>query len=210
MGKKEKLDEIRKRMNEDKSLPLRSGATQLVFGDGNPETDILCVGEGPGYFEDQKGLPFVGNAGKLLDQLLEGAGMTRKNDVYITNVVHHRPPENRDPHPQEIASYGVYLDEIIETIDPEVIITLGRFSMNKFLPSAKISRIHGQEQVCSFKGREVIVVPMYHPAAALRSSEVMLQEREDFANLPNILAKIRNKKDASDEQKSVGEQLQLV
>src|SRR3989344_1232517 len=131
MGKKEKLDEIRKRMNEDKSLPLRSGATQLVFGDGNPETDILFIGEGPGYWEDQKGLPFVGNAGKLLDQLLYSIKLDRTKD-YITNVVHHRPPENRDPEPEEISSYKPYLDGIIQIIDPKVIVTLGRFSMAKF------------------------------------------------------------------------------
>ena len=194
-------------MEADESLPLRNGTTRLVFGDGNPEAEILMIGEGPGFWEDQKGLPFVGNAGKLLDKLLEGAGMTRQRDVYITNVVHHRPPGNRDPEPGEIAAYGKYLDEIIEVMKPKVIITLGRFSMAKFLPGEKISRIHGKKHVCSFKAKDILVVPMYHPAAALRSGEVMMQEREDFANLAAILADVKS--DQTKEQNG-SEQMQLV
>ena len=160
MDKKEVLAGIKQRMEQDRALPLASGATRLVFGDGNPEAAILLIGEGPGFWEDQKGLPFVGNAGKLLDKLLELAGLVRQKDVYITNVVHHRPPENRDPLPEEISAYGVYLDEIIQTMNPRVIITLGRFSMGKFLPGEKISRVHGREQTVSFKAGEILVVPM--------------------------------------------------
>jgi uracil-DNA glycosylase len=139
------LDALKAEMEKDQALPLKKGATRLVFGVGNPESDILLIGEGPGYFEDQKGEPFVGNAGKLLDRLLSSIGLDR-TQVYITNVVHHRPPENRDPEPNEIEAYGKYLDKIMEIIEPQIIITLGRFSMAKFLPSARISSVHGRQQ----------------------------------------------------------------
>src|SRR3989337_2396428 len=128
MSKFEELHKLKERMDADDSLPLRKGATKLVFGVGNTETKILLIGEGPGYYEDQSGEPFVGQAGKLLDKLLILAGLERKK-VFITNVVHHRPPENRDPLPEEISAYGKYLDKIIKIIDPKLILTLGRFSM---------------------------------------------------------------------------------
>lgn len=136
MSRQEELDRLKKEMLADVSLPLKKGATNLVFGVGNPETKILFIGEGPGYWEDQKGEPFVGNAGKLLDRLLQSIKLPRE-EVYITNVVHHRPPENRDPLPEEIAAYGEYLDEIIKIINPKIIVTLGRFSMGKFLSDVK-------------------------------------------------------------------------
>lgn len=180
-------------MEKDESLPLRKNATRLVFGVGNPDSIVLFVGEGPGYWEDLKGEPFVGNAGKLLDQLLQSIELPRL-DVYITNVVHHRPPENRDPEPGEIAAYASYLDQIIEIIKPKLIVTLGRFSMGKFLPGVKITAIHGKAQSVNFKDRELTIIPMYHPAAALRSLEVMRQIREDFLQIPSIL-KEKNSKD---------------
>src|SRR5688500_12465411 len=127
----DKLHELKDRMEKDDSLPLKKGANKLVFGMGNTVAKILLIGEGPGRTEDQQGLPFVGQAGKLLDKLLALAGLQRKN-VFITNVVHHRPPENRDPLPNEIEAYGKYLDEIIKIINPQIILTLGRFSMAKF------------------------------------------------------------------------------
>src|SRR3972149_5231679 len=131
--KQKELDELKKKMIRDESLPLRRGAMNLVFGVGNPETKILFIGEGPGYWEDQKGEPFVGNAGKLLNSLLQSIKLPRQ-EVYITNIVHHRPPENRDPLPEEITAYGKYLDGIIKIIDPKMMVTLGRYSMAKFLP----------------------------------------------------------------------------
>lgn len=176
-------------MLKDSSLPLKKGATNLVFGVGDEDSKILFIGEGPGYWEDQKAEPFVGNAGKLLDSLLQLIKLER-GSVYITNVVHHRPPENRDPLPEEIEAYGLYLDKIIEIINPKIIVTLGRFSMGKFLPGVKITAVHGKKFGINWRGKEVTIVPMFHPAAALRSLEVTRLIKEDFLNLPDILAQI--------------------
>lgn len=207
MDKQEQLDRLRKRMDEDDTLPLKKGATNLVFGVGNPDAEILFVGEGPGYWEDQKAEPFVGNAGKFLDSLLTSIKVDRK-DVYITNVVHHRPPENRDPDLTEIAAYGKYLDEIVEIIDPKVIVTLGRFSMGKFLPNTYISSVHGRKYDVNWKGREYTVVPMYHPAAGLRNPDVKRQTIEDFRKLPEILLELEGKK--KEEEKEEVEQMNLI
>lgn len=149
--------------------------------------------------------PFVGNAGKFLDQLLKSINIPRES-VYITNVVHHRAPENRDPEPSEIDAYGKYLDEIIKIIDPEVIITLGRFSMGKFLPEVKISSTHGKVHRVNWKGWDVVVIPMYHPAAALRNGEVMRAEKEDFLKLPEILKQIGEEKKPREKT----EQMELI
>src|SRR3972149_9301349 len=199
MDKKDKLQQLKKKMEKDESLPLKKNATRLVFGVGNPDSASLFIGEGPGYWEDQKGEPFVGNAGKLLDNLLYSIELPRE-DVYITNVVHHRPPENRDPLPEEIAAYGLYLDQIIDVIKPKIIITLGRFSMGKFLPGTKITAIHGKAQSVFFKGRDITVIPMYHPAAALRSGEVLRQSREDFLKIPLVLKEVKGKIDVKQMQ----------
>lgn len=190
MSKTEKLQKLKEEMEKDNSLPLKKPDTNLVFGVGDPETKLLFIGEGPGFHENRLREPFVGNAGKFLDQLLSMINIPRES-VYITNVVHHRPPENRDPIPSEIEAYGKYLDKIIEIIDPEVIITLGRFSMGKFLPNARISSTHGKVHKVNWKGKEIVVVPMYHPAAALRNGEVMRMEKEDFLKLPSILEEIK-------------------
>lgn len=190
--KKEALLKLKKQMLEDQTLPLKGGATNLVFGVGDPGTKILFIGEGPGYWEDLKGEPFVGNAGKLLDSLLQMIELPRQ-EVYITNVVHHRPSENRDPLPEEISAYGKYLDEIIKIIKPKVVVTLGRFSMAKFLPGTKITSIHGKSYEVNWNDLKLTVVPMYHPAAALRSSEVLRQIKEDFQGLPEILKKEKEK-----------------
>lgn len=192
MSKKEELDELKDRMEKDDSLPLKKPGANLVFGVGNPETKTLFVGEGPGYWENLKKEPFVGNAGKLLDNLLQSVNLPRP-EVYITNVVHHRPPENRDPLPEEILAYGKYLDEIIRIINPKVIVTLGRFSMGKFLPGAKISGVHGKKFDVVWNGKNITVVPMYHPAAALRRGEVMQQIKNDFLKLPSYLKEIESK-----------------
>lgn len=189
MNKKEELEEIKKEMEADNNLPLKKGSTNLVFGVGDANTKILLIGEGPGYHEDQLGEPFVGAAGKFLNTLLSSIKIPRES-VYITNVVHHRPPENRDPLPEEIDAYGKYLDRIIEVIGPKVIITLGRFSMAKFLPFARISSVHGKLQRVNWKGKEIAVVPMYHPAASLRNGSIMEQEKIDFLALPEMLKEI--------------------
>ena len=173
-------------MEKDDLLPLKKGAGKLVFGSGNTEAEILCIGEGPGRNEDQQGLPFVGQAGKLLGKFLDLAGLERKK-VFITNIVHHRPPENRDPLPNEIESYGKYLDQIIDIIDPKVIITLGRFSMNKFLPEVFISQVHGKEHEVTWNGKKITVVPMYHPAASLRNGKILEAEKQDFIHLKDVI-----------------------
>ena len=180
-------------MEKDDSLPLKKGATKLVFGTGNTEAKILCIGEGPGFNEDKEGLPFVGQAGKLLDKLFPLAGLERKN-VFITNIVHHRPPENRDPLPNEIEAYGKYLDRIIEIIKPEMIITLGRFSMAKFLPNVFISDVHGKKYEIKWNEKNIVVIPMYHPAASLRNGNVLALEKNDFYQLKEILSKMKEEK----------------
>ncbi|KKQ97694.1 MAG: Phage SPO1 DNA polymerase-related protein [Candidatus Woesebacteria bacterium GW2011_GWB1_39_12] len=206
MNKQEQLNKLKVQMREDKNLPLRKGATQLVFGVGDPETEIVFIGEGPGYYEDQKGEPFVGNAGAFLNQLLSSAGLTRQ-EVFITNVVHHRPPQNRDPEPDEIKAYGLYLDQMIDIISPKIIVTLGRFSMGKFLPSARITGVHGKKFDVNWEGEDLVVVPMYHPAAGLRNPSVKEQTVEDFKKLPGILEEIKNKESSKKEEV---EQMQLV
>lgn len=160
--------------------------THAVPGSGSSSAEVFFVGEGPGWHEDQQGLPFVGNAGKFLDSLLEIAGLKR-TEVFITNVVKCRPPGNRDPLPDEIAACSGYLDRQLAALDPVMVVTLGRFSMARWFPNAKISRIHGQDQQF---GR-LTVVPMYHPAAALRTTAVKLETEADFARLPEILERAR-------------------
>lgn len=177
-------------MEMDNSLPLKKGANKLVFGSGNTKASILCIGEGPGRNEDEQGLPFVGQAGKLLDKLLLLAGLERKK-VFITNIVHHRPPENRDPLPDEIEAYGKYLDKIIQIIDPKIIITLGRYSMAKFLPDVFISGVHGKVFNLTVNSNQLTVIPMYHPAASLRSGKVLEAEKADFVQLGEILSKMK-------------------
>ena len=203
-GKKDKLDRLRKEAEEDKSLPLRGGSTNLVFGAGNPDAQILFIGEGPGRWEDIKGEPFVGNAGAFLNQLLQSIELPRE-DVYITNVVMYRPPQNRDPLPEEIGAFGKYLDGIIDIIQPKVICTLGRFSMAKFIPGVYISSVHGKPRRMKWKDREVIIVPMYHPAAGLRNSMIKEKIKDDFAKLPEIIKNSDKIENENTEQGDDGE-----
>ena len=191
MSKKEELRQLKNEM-EKASLPLKKGATNLVFGEGNPDAKIFFLGEGPGYWEDIKGRPFVGQAGVLLNQLLQSIKVER-NSVFITNVVCYRPPSNRDPLPEEIEAFQPYIDKMIEIIKPKVVVTLGRFSMAKFLPGVKVSIVHGKVFDVNWKGREIKIVPMYHPAAALRNGGVMFQIKEDFLKLPGLLKEINSK-----------------
>lgn len=188
-GKYVALHKLKAEMEKDNSLPLKKGAGKLVFGSGNTEAKILCIGEGPGRTESETGLPFVGQAGKLLDKLFPLSGLERKK-VFITNIVHHRPPENRDPLSEEILAYGKYLDKIIEVIQPKIIITLGRFSMGKFLPDVFISGVHGKIYPVEFNGQNITIVPMYHPAASLRNGATLEKEKQDFMNLKSILPEL--------------------
>jgi uracil-DNA glycosylase len=167
--------------------PLHQGRTKVVFGSGNANADLMFVGEAPGMHEDLQGLPFVGRAGKLLDQLLGEVGLQR-SDVFITNVLLCRPPGNRDPQPDEIETCKPYLHRKIELIEPKVICTLGNFATKLLTRSQRgITGVHGRPQVHEIGGRTVRVFPIYHPAAALRSTRTLDGLREDFAKLPALL-----------------------
>ncbi|MDO8429397.1 MAG: uracil-DNA glycosylase [Candidatus Daviesbacteria bacterium] len=191
--KAQALLDLKRRMEGDKSLPLRDTATQLVFGEGNPDTDIYFLGEAPGYHEDKHGRPFVGQAGQLLNKLLEGNGLKRE-DVYISNIVRFRPPENRDPLPQEIEAFKKYIEEEISIVDPRIIVTLGRFSMNKFLPSFKISQVHGKVYPMKWQDQPRVIIPMYHPAAALRATAILDQLKQDFKVILKTLGEAKKTK----------------
>jgi DNA polymerase len=165
--------------------PLHSGRTNAVPGEGPAYAEIMFIGEGPGFHEDRQGRPFVGSAGKLLEELLAGIGLTREQ-VYIANVVKCRPPGNRDPLPEELAACKHYLERQIELLHPRVIVTLGRFSMYRYFPGQSISRIHGQAKQVG----NVLVVPMLHPAAALHQPQWKSTLEADFGKLPQIIAQI--------------------
>jgi len=179
-----KLLEIAKEIVVCPRCELARTRTKAVPGEGNPNAQIMLIGEGPGWHEDQQGRPFIGAAGKFLNELLAIAGLDRES-VFITNVVKCRPPGNRDPMPDEIAACApYYLDRQIDVIDPAIIVTLGRFSMARWFPGEKISKIHGQPK----RDGKRLIVPMYHPAAALHQSALRGAIEDDFAKLPKILA----------------------
>jgi DNA polymerase len=180
--KKQGLEEIAREIRSCRRCPLWEMATNAVPGEGNPDADLLFIGEAPGFHEDRQGRPFVGRAGQLLERSLEEIGLSRA-DVYICNMIKHRPPGNRDPEPGEIRACLPWLNRQIEVVDPKVIVTLGRFSMAHFIPEAKISRVHGQARLV----RSRLVLPLYHPAAALRSALVMGEFKDDFAEIPHLL-----------------------
>ena len=161
---------------------LSRGRTKAVPGEGPENAEIMFVGEAPGFHEDQQGRPFVGAAGKFLDELLEIIGLKRE-DVFIANVIKCRPPGNRDPLPEEIEACKPFLDRQIELIQPRLVVTLGRFSMARVFPKARISRIHGQP--CKIGG--VIYYPMYHPAAALHQPSLRRTVEEDMRRIPELL-----------------------
>lgn len=183
MSKLEQLNHLRGEIAICRNCELWRNATNPVPGEGNPEARILLIGEAPGFHEDSQGKPFVGNSGKFLTQLLESAGLGRE-DVFITNVVKHRPPGNRDPLPDEMSACSHFLQQQIEIIDPDVIVTLGRFSMSMYFPGERIGRIHGQPK--EVNGR--FIVPMYHPAAALHNGALRPDLEADFQKLPRLLA----------------------
>ncbi len=162
---------------------------QAVPGSGDPRAIVMFVGEGPGAAEDQQGLPFVGRSGKFLDEMLAGIGLSRQ-DVYITNVVKCRPPANRDPFPAELEACADYLTRQIDLIDPRIIVTLGRFSMARWFPQAKISQIHGQVQEI---GQDRVVMAMFHPAAALRNPTWRAAFEQDMQQLPGLIRETTNR-----------------
>jgi DNA polymerase len=171
---------------------LAQGRTQVVFGSGSPTAELMFVGEAPGFHEDRLGIPFVGQAGKLLDRLLAGIGMTR-DDVFVANVLKCRPPRNRDPMPDEIETCEGFLFRQLELIRPSVVATLGNFA-TKLLSGKQlgITRVHGVEQEASVGGHRVVLYPIYHPAAALYTPAMLKVLEEDFSRLPALLARVRD------------------
>jgi uracil-DNA glycosylase len=168
---------------------LSEGRTQVVFGVGSPKADLMFVGEGPGFHEDKQGIPFVGQAGKLLDKLLAGIGLDR-GDVYIANIVKCRPPGNRDPVPDEKEACEPYLFRQIELIQPKVIASLGNHATKQLSgKDVGITRIHGREQQIQLGSRSVLLYPLYHPAAALYTPAMLNVLEEDFARLPELIGR---------------------
>lgn len=185
--KQTKLDAIKQQIIDDNITPeLAAHATQLVFGEGSVDSDIVFIGEAPGKKEDLKGVPFIGAAGKFLNEMLESIGLSRQ-DVYITNIVKYRPPNNRDPLPDEKTAFLPYLESQLEVIQPKLVVTLGRHSLNCFLPDLQIGQVHGQLQ--EFKGR--MYLPLFHPAAALYNGGMRQTLLDDFALIPSIIKKIK-------------------
>ena len=173
---------------------LHATRTQAVPGEGDPSTEVVFVGEGPGFNEDRQGRPFVGRAGDLLVRLLGSIGW-RREDVFITNVVKCRPPDNRDPEPDEIAACEPYLRRQLEVLDPAVIVTLGRHSMGRFMPGARISQAHGTMRPAdpATGAQDALVFAMYHPAAALRTPAIERESYDDIAQVPTALIASRER-----------------
>src|SRR5665213_414419 len=188
VSKQQQLDDIKQKILDDKVCPeLAATATQLVFGDGNVDTDLVFIGEAPGKNEDIQGIPFVGAAGKFLNEMLQMIDLARK-DIYITNIVKYRPPDNRDPFPDEKTAFLPYLESQLEVIQPTLVVTLGRHSLNCFLPDLQISQVHGQPK--RYKNR--VYLPLFHPAAALYNGAMRQTLIDDFALIPAIIKKIKS------------------
>ena len=184
--KQQRLDDIAQQITKDNVTPeLSSQATQLVFGDGNPDSEIVFIGEAPGKKEDEQGIPFVGAAGKFLNEML-GMIDLKREDIYITNIVKYRPPNNRDPLPQEKQAFLPFLQAQLDVIKPKLVITLGRHSMDSLLPGLQISKCHGQPKRLSGQ----VYLPLFHPAAALYNGGMRQTLIDDFMRIPKILAAI--------------------
>ncbi len=184
------LQEIHSYWAENCACELRKTATKPVFGDGNPHTEVVFIGEAPGKKEDETGVPFIGAAGKFLNEMLESIGMKREN-IYITNIVKYRPPNNRDPLPEEKDACKDWLHEELNIIAPKLIVFLGRHSMNHFFPDLKISDAHGKLIIKKFAGINThYFLPLYHPAAALYNGGMRAELMKDFKKIPLALKKI--------------------
>ena len=189
--KQAQLDQIRTDIIKNNVCPdLAFQANHLVMGEGSVNSDIMFIGEAPGKKEDLTGLPFVGASGKFLDQMLAAAGMDRK-DVFITSIVKYRPPNNRDPSAAEKAEFLPYLLRQIDVIQPKIIAPLGRHGMEFFLPGVRISDIHGVPQKMELDGREITIMPLYHPAAALYDARLKQTLIDDFMKVPALIAQTK-------------------
>lgn len=200
MSASEILEQIAEEVKKCERCELHRSRKNAVPGEGPANSKIIFIGEGPGFYENQQGRPFVGAAGKFLDELLASAGLKR-NEVFIANVVKCRPPGNRDPQIEELTACSAFLDRQIEAINPRIIVTLGRFSMAKYLPDAKISRIHGNPQWV----KDRLIVPMYHPAAALHQPSLRATVIEDFRRLPEWVQKVEKRMSEMSEIKNLPE-----
>lgn len=196
MNKKQKLlEQIKSDIINNNTCPnLAKTATNLVMGDGSVDAEIVLIGEAPGKNEDEQGLPFVGASGKFLNEMLDSAGLSR-SDVYITNIVKYRPPNNRDPLLEEKNAFWPFLLRQIDIIKPKVVVTLGRHSMEYFLPGQKIGQVHGQTQRIKLDDLELVVVPLYHPAAALYNGSLRTVLKEDFMKLKKIIEILEREKE---------------
>ena len=193
--RKRALDQIAAEVSVCRLCPLHAGRTNAVPGEGHADTEVVFVGEGPGFNEDQQGRPFVGAAGGLLNELLKAIGWKRE-EVFITNVVKCRPPQNRDPEPSEIAACAPYLRRQLEVLDPAVVVTLGRHSLQTFMPGARIGGVHGTVHPVDPQtgAANAQTYAMYHPAAALRASNLKQTMLEDMSGLPQVLIDARIKR----------------
>lgn len=190
--KQAQLDQIRADiLKKNICSELAETAHNLVMGDGNLNAEIVFIGEAPGKNEDEQGLPFVGAAGKFLNEMLAAANLER-SDVYITNIVKYRPPNNRDPLPEEKKAFWPYLLKQLQIIQPKVVITLGRHSMEYFLPSMKISQIHGEPKRIQFGDDKLVIIPLYHPAAALYNGSMRQTLIDDFLLVPKIIERMKS------------------
>lgn len=207
MNKNEELKKIHEKWFVDCKCELKKTATQPVPGDGNPNSEIVFIGEAPGKSEDEQGRPFVGAAGKFLAEMLENIGLKRE-DIYITNIVKYRPPNNRDPLPEEKDACREWLVEELNFIKPKLIIFLGRHSMNDFFPAEKISRAHGKLLIRKFNHINTkYFLPLYHPAAALYNGGMRETLMEDFQKIPKILKKIE-KEELEEKEREKEEKIQ--
>lgn len=190
MNKNQELNQLHEKWSKECKCELKKTATQAVFGNGSANAEIVFIGEAPGKKEDELGVPFVGAAGKFLDEML-GAINLKREDVYITNIVKYRPPNNRDPLPEEKSACREWLLEEIKIISPKLIIFLGRHAMNNFFPELQISNAHGKLLIKSFKGMSTkYFFPLYHPAAALYDGSMREVLLADFKKIPKVLKKI--------------------
>lgn len=203
--KQQQLDNLYEELEiaaENQELPLAKTAKDIVPGEGPASAEVIFIGEAPGAQEQIERRPFVGRSGKLFRKVLVEESGIKPEQIYISNIVKVRPPDNRDPSIEELAAYKKYLDKEIEILKPELIVTLGRFSMAKFLPNVKISQVHGKLHKVKFEGKLFYVLPMYHPAAALRATKTKNAFIEDFKKIPKIIPWVKEQKEKAKNQKA--------
>ncbi|HOZ02862.1 MAG TPA: uracil-DNA glycosylase [Candidatus Woesebacteria bacterium] len=202
------LSELKELLEENfTNLPLVTKVTDIVHGEGDARAEVMFIGEAPGYHEHVQRRPFVGRSGQLLRKTLTEVGLSPEQ-VFISNIVKARPPDNRDPLPEEIEAFRPFLNREIELIDPQLIVTLGRFSMAKFLPDARVSQVHGRVHRVIWQEKPVYVLPMYHPAAALRSAQLKTTFVNDFEKIIPVLNWVKEEVTKQNQVKMVREALQ--